>query len=121
MADSWTAARRAAGAGLAAVGALEERGAGTAFVPARPPGHHAEADRAMGFCLLNNVAVSAAWLTARGHRVLVVDWDVHHGNGTQDIFWDDPDVLYVSTHQWPLFPGTGAARRSAGRMPSGSP
>jgi acetoin utilization deacetylase AcuC-like enzyme len=61
----------------------------------------------MGFCLLNNVAISAAWLRARGERVLIVDWDVHHGNGTQDIFWDEPGVLYVSTHQWPLYPGTG--------------
>ena len=68
----------------------------------------------MGFCLLNNVAVSAASLTARGHRVLVVDWDVHHGNGTQAIFWDDPNVLYVSTHQWPLFPGSGRAEEVGG-------
>jgi acetoin utilization deacetylase AcuC-like enzyme len=105
--DSWTAARRAAGAGLVALAELERRGEGVAFVPVRPPGHHATGDRAMGFCLLNNVAVAAASRSARGERVLVVDWDVHHGNGTQTIFWDDPDVLYVSTHQHPLFPGTG--------------
>jgi acetoin utilization deacetylase AcuC-like enzyme len=106
-ADSWGAARRAAGAGLAALDALEQRGEGIGFVPVRPPGHHATTDRAMGFCLINNVAVAAAARTALGERVLIVDWDVHHGNGTQDIFWDDPAVLYVSTHQHPLYPGTG--------------
>ena len=106
-ADSWRAARRAAGAGLAALDELERLGDGVAFVPVRPPGHHARGDRAMGFCLVNNIAVAAASRVARGQRVLIVDWDVHHGNGTQDIFWDDPDVLYVSTHQDPLYPGTG--------------
>jgi len=108
-ADSWNAARRAAGAGLAAIAALEEHGDGVAFVPVRPPGHHAGRETAMGFCLLNNVAIAAASLTARHQRVLIVDWDVHHGNGTQSIFWDDPNVLYVSSHQSPLFPGTGKA------------
>jgi acetoin utilization deacetylase AcuC-like enzyme len=76
----------------------------------RPPGHHAERDRAMGFCLFNNVAVAAAWLRARGiRRVAIVDWDLHHGNGTQHAFAADPDVLYVSTHQYPYYPGSGAA------------
>ncbi len=112
--DSFNAARRAAGAGLEAIATLERRGDGIAFVPVRPPGHHAERDRAMGFCLLNNVAISAASLTAKGHRVLIVDWDVHHGNGTQAIFWDDPNVLYVSIHQWPLFPGSGRAEEVGG-------
>ncbi len=117
--DSWAAARRAAGAGLVALEALEQLGDGAAFVAVRPPGHHALAERAMGFCLLNNIAVAAASRTARGERVLVVDWDVHHGNGTQAIFWDDPDVLYVSTHQHPLYPGTGRAEEVGGTAAAG--
>ena len=111
---SWDTALLAAGAVLGAVDALFEGRGDAAFVAARPPGHHALADQAMGFCLINNVAVAAAALAARGERVLVVDWDVHHGNGTQDIFWDDPRVLYVSTHQWPLYPGTGRAAETGG-------
>ena len=112
--DSWRIAQSAAGAGLAVIDELRRRGDGVGFVAARPPGHHATRDRAMGFCLLNNVAVAAAELTASGERVLIVDWDVHHGNGTQSIFWNDPHVLYVSTHQWPLFPGSGGAREIGG-------
>jgi acetoin utilization deacetylase AcuC-like enzyme len=78
----------------------------------RPPGHHARPSQAMGFCLVNNVAVAAAHAVKRRglERVLVVDWDVHHGNGTQEIFWRDPNVMYMSTHQWPFYPGTGAAK-----------
>ena len=111
---SWSLAEHAAGAGLAVVDELRRRGDGIGFVATRPPGHHALRDRAMGFCLLNNVAVTTAALTGQGERVLIVDWDVHHGNGTQSIFWNDPGVLYVSTHQWPLFPGSGGAREVGG-------
>jgi acetoin utilization deacetylase AcuC-like enzyme len=113
--DSWDAALRSAGAGLQAVDGLRAGGEGVAFVATRPPGHHAVAERGMGFCLFNNVAVAAAELAAAGERVAVVDWDVHHGNGTQDIFWDDPRVLYVSTHQSPLYPGSGAAAEVGGQ------
>lgn len=116
---SWDTALLAAGGVLAAVDALESGMGDAAFVAARPPGHHALADRAMGFCLLNNVAIAAAALADRGERVLVIDWDVHHGNGTQSAFWDDPRVLYTSTHQWPLFPGTGRAEETGGPQARG--
>jgi acetoin utilization deacetylase AcuC-like enzyme len=110
---SWDDARLAAGAGLVAIDAASTNRS-PVFVPARPPGHHALADRAMGFCLINNVAVAAAALVDAGERVLIVDWDVHHGNGTQELFWDEPSVLYVSTHQWPCYPGTGDATEVGG-------
>ena len=104
---SWDAAIHAAGAGLEAVAALERGEGDAAFCAVRPPGHHALEARAMGFCLVNNVAVTAAYLRDRGDKVLVIDWDAHHGNGTQAIFDDDADVFYVSMHEWPLYPGTG--------------
>ena len=107
---SWRAGVLAAGAGMAAVEALRRGDGDAAFLAVRPPGHHALAARPMGFCLINNIAVTAANLAAEGERVLVLDWDAHHGNGTEAIFWNDPRVLYVSTHQYgPMaYPGTGA-------------
>jgi acetoin utilization deacetylase AcuC-like enzyme len=107
--DSVTAARHAAGANIAAVEAVMAGEAGAAFCAVRPCGHHAERERAMGFCLFSNVAIGALHaLDALGlERVAIVDFDVHHGNGTQDVFWEDARVLFASTHQMPLYPGTG--------------
>jgi acetoin utilization deacetylase AcuC-like enzyme len=107
-AASLDAARRAAGAGLEAIARLDAGGGSAAFCAVRPPGHHATPARPMGFCLLNSAAITATALADRGERVLVVDVDAHHGNGTQDVFYGDPRVVYVSFHEWPLYPGTGA-------------
>jgi acetoin utilization deacetylase AcuC-like enzyme len=107
-AASWDVALLAAGAGLSVIARLDAGEFSAAFCAVRPPGHHALASRAMGFCLFNNVAVAAAALAGRGERVLVVDYDAHHGNGTQATFYDDPRVAYVSIHQHPLYPGTGS-------------
>jgi acetoin utilization deacetylase AcuC-like enzyme len=106
---SLEAALRGAGGACAAVDAVMEGWAEAAFVAMRPPGHHAEAERAMGFCLFNNAAVAAYHARARWglRRIAVVDFDVHHGNGTQDIFGPDPELFYASTHQFPCYPGTG--------------
>jgi acetoin utilization deacetylase AcuC-like enzyme len=106
-AESWDAALTAAGGVLATIDEMEGRSDSAGFVLARPPGHHALADRAMGFCIFNNVAIGAASLRRRGRRVAVLDWDVHHGNGTQALLGDDDGVLYVSIHQSPFYPFAG--------------
>jgi acetoin utilization deacetylase AcuC-like enzyme len=108
--DSFTVARHAVGAACLAVDEIMAGRATNAFLPVRPPGHHAEADRCMGFCLFNNAVIAArhAQLNHGVGRVAIVDWDVHHGNGTQALVWSDATILYCSTHQMPLYPGTGA-------------
>jgi acetoin utilization deacetylase AcuC-like enzyme len=112
---SYEAALHAAGAVTGAVDQVLSGHLRRAFCLCRPPGHHAEAARAMGFCLFNNVAVGAAHALAAGlQRVMIVDFDVHHGNGTQAIFWEDPRVLYVSSHAYPFYPGTGSLNEVGG-------
>lgn len=106
---SYTAAKLAAGAGIMAVDGVHHERFENAFVAVRPPGHHATRSVAMGFCLFNNIAVAAQYARKKcGYkRVMIIDWDVHHGNGTQDIFYDDPSVCFASMHQYPSYPGTG--------------
>jgi acetoin utilization deacetylase AcuC-like enzyme len=117
-AGSWEAALRAAGGLVEAVDRVSVGSADNAFCLVRPPGHHATPDQAMGFCLFNSVAIGAAWLIAnsRARKIAILDYDVHHGNGTQDAFYSRADVLYISTHQFPLYPGTGHWRET-GRGP----
>ena len=128
---SWDALLAAAGCVITACKAVLAGDAKNGFALSRPPGHHATDDVAMGFCLANNVAIAARWLREQGmERVMIIDWDVHHGNGTQDIFYSDPFVYYMSTHQSPWYPGTGMREeRGAGAahgttrnvpMPSGT-
>ncbi len=109
--ESFEVARLASGAAITAVDSVFTGEADNSFALVRPPGHHATPNRAMGFCLFNNAAIGARYAQAKygAERVLIIDWDVHHGNGTQDIFWDDPTVFYFSTHQYPYYPGTGAS------------
>jgi acetoin utilization deacetylase AcuC-like enzyme len=102
------AARVAAGAGLDAIDRLRAGEADSAFLALRPPGHHARPEGSMGFCLFNNIAIAAKRLVTEGERVLIVDWDAHHGNGTQEEFYDSGDVLFISMHQFPYYPGSGA-------------
>jgi acetoin utilization deacetylase AcuC-like enzyme len=108
-ADSWEAALLAAGASISACRAVLEGRIDNAFCAVRPPGHHAEEDQAMGFCLFNNIAVAGKWLLQEGgiSRIAIVDWDVHHGNGTQQAFYNDQGAYFASMHQHPMFPGTG--------------
>jgi acetoin utilization deacetylase AcuC-like enzyme len=118
---SYDAAIRGSGAAVAAVDAVLSGDIGSALTCGRPPGHHAERATAMGFCIVNHVAVAAAHARAVGvGRVAVLDWDAHHGNGTQAAFWDDPTVLYVSMHQFPFYPGTGAASERGGGEGAGA-
>jgi acetoin utilization deacetylase AcuC-like enzyme len=112
---SWNAALRGAGAACDAVERVLRGEDTKAFCAIRPPGHHAVPDNAMGFCLLNNVAIAARHARSLGlERVLIVDWDIHHGNGTQDAFWEDPTVAFVSIHRFPFYPGTGRADEKGG-------
>jgi acetoin utilization deacetylase AcuC-like enzyme len=131
--ESYDVAVLAAGAAITAVDASMKQDGGRAFSLIRPPGHHATPERAMGFCLFNNAAVAARYAQAKygAENILIIDWDVHHGNGTQDIFWYDPTVFYFSTHQYPYYPGTGSrGERGGGKgegftlnvpLPAGTP
>ncbi len=118
---TWDAARLAAGTSCQLVTDVLDGALTQGIAVVRPPGHHATRNQGMGFCLLNNVAAAASAARARGAaRVAILDWDVHHGNGTQDIFWDDPSVLYMSVHQYPYYPGTGAPTEIGGDKAKGA-
>ena len=120
-AQSYEAALHAAGGVSALIDAVLDGEIENGFALVRPPGHHAEARRAMGFCLFNNVAIGAAYARQRRglERILIIDWDLHHGNGTQHSFWNSPEVLYFSTHQYPYYPGSGALDEVGGQEAPG--
>ena len=119
---SWEAALGSVAASLTAARLVSDGAFRNAFVATRPPGHHATPERVMGFCLFNTVAATARWLQAeeRADRILIVDWDVHHGNGTQEVFWEDETVFFLSLHQFPWWPGTGRADEVGGGKGRGS-
>ncbi len=120
--SSWTLALNAASGAAAVAGHVWQRTARRGFALTRPPGHHATRHQAMGFCLLNNIALATQWLLQQkdAQRLAIVDLDIHHGNGTQDIFWDRPEVLYISTHQFPLYPGTGTLNETGAGAGAGT-
>ena len=117
---SYDAALYAAGGAIKATEAVINGELNSAFALVRPPGHHATASRAMGFCLFNNVAIAAKHVLAECERILIIDFDVHHGNGTQEAFYDNPQVLYISTHQYPHYPGTGSTDENGSRTAKGT-
>ena len=119
--DSYEAALNAAGAPLTAIDLIMDKKADNAFCLVRPPGHHATPEKGMGFCLFNNVAIASKYIQSKYSldRIVIIDWDVHHGNGTQDAFYDDPSVMYFSMHRYPFYPGTGAEEETGKDSGSG--